>query len=373
VTIKTETEKSGNRGEWSELYVLLRLLGTGKLFAADEKLNRIEKMYLPIIKIIRENEKGGRYSYLLVREGGDGKDLTKKIEKIRIFLNDEQLLEISADKCLEEADYLLNEIKRDQTGAGAFRIERTEEFAKKIFVTKVKSNSNRKSDIDMEIHDINTGFVHVVGFSIKSKVGGLPTLLNASGATKFIYRIEGIHLSKIDELNMKKPGRGLVDAIYSIGGKLFFEKLYNDVFRDNLIMIDSRMPEITAQMLLHYYRGGKSKCVDLIELMKKDADISPVPKNFYEYKTKELLCAAFLGMKPAKPWHGFDEATGGYIVVKNDGDVVAYHLYNRDLFKNYLLTETKFDTPSTHRHDFGSLYKKDGKVFIDLCLQIRFC
>jgi hypothetical protein len=373
MTTGTETEKSGNRGEWSELYVLLRLLGTGKLFAADEKLNRIEKMFFPIIKIIRENEKSGRYSYLLVRKDGDGKDLTKKIEKIKIFLNDEPLLEISAENCLEEASYLLNEIKRNSGGTGAFSIERTDEFAKKIFVTKMKSGSNRKSDIDMEIHNIHTGFEDVVGFSIKSKLGGPSTLFNPSLATKFTYRAEGIPLGKIDELNAKKPGRGLVDAIYSMSGKLFFEEPYNDVFRDNLILIDSRMPEILAQMLLHYYRGGKSKCVDLIELMKKDTDMPPVPKNFYEYKIKELLCAVALGMKPSKQWYGYDEATGGYIVVKNDGDVVAYHLYNRDLFKNYLLTETKFDTPSTHRYDFGSLYKKNGKVFIDLCLQIRFC
>ena len=36
-----------NRGEWSEAYAFLRLLTEGKLFAADENLNRIENMFFP--------------------------------------------------------------------------------------------------------------------------------------------------------------------------------------------------------------------------------------------------------------------------------------------------------------------------------------
>ena len=45
---------SGNKGEWSELYVLLKLLSTGELYAADESLERIKDVYYPILKIIRE-------------------------------------------------------------------------------------------------------------------------------------------------------------------------------------------------------------------------------------------------------------------------------------------------------------------------------
>ena len=44
----------GNKGEWSEVYVLLRLLADGKIYAADSELNKIEDVYFPIIKIIRE-------------------------------------------------------------------------------------------------------------------------------------------------------------------------------------------------------------------------------------------------------------------------------------------------------------------------------
>jgi hypothetical protein len=49
---------SGNKGEWSEIYVFLKLLAEGKLNAADADLNAISSIYYPIIKILRqENSK----------------------------------------------------------------------------------------------------------------------------------------------------------------------------------------------------------------------------------------------------------------------------------------------------------------------------
>ena len=44
-------------------------------------------------------------------------------------------------------------------------------------------------------------------------------------------------------------------------------------------------------------------------------------------------------MMPSKAWDGHDEANGGYVIVKEDGDVLAYHLYNRGAFETYLLNK----------------------------------
>ncbi len=56
--------------------------------------------------------------------------------------------------------------------------------------------------------------------------------------------------------------------------------------------------------------------------------------------------------------------------------MLAYHLYNRNYFEDYLLKNTKYDTPSTTRHGFGEVYEEDvdGKTLslIKLNLQIRF-
>jgi len=77
-------------------------------------------------------------------------------------------------------------------------------------------------------------------------------------------------------------------------------------------------------------------------------------------------------MKPATPWNGSEEASGGYIIVKTNGDVLAYHLYNRDAFRGYLLHNTKFESGGSTRHQYAKLYEENGEVLIKLNLQIRF-
>jgi hypothetical protein len=94
--------------------------------------------------------------------------------------------------------------------------------------------------------------------------------------------------------------------------------------------------------------------------------------TIYAYKFKKLLCSCALGMKPAKRWDGIDEANGGYIIVKADGEILAYHIYNRNLFEQYLLDNTTLERASTTRHEYSSLFEEDGNMFIKLNLQVRF-
>ena len=62
---------SGNKGEWSELYVLLKLLSTGELYAADEKLKKLKDVYYPILKIIRQEDEGRHLEYVIISEEHD--------------------------------------------------------------------------------------------------------------------------------------------------------------------------------------------------------------------------------------------------------------------------------------------------------------
>jgi len=77
-------------------------------------------------------------------------------------------------------------------------------------------------------------------------------------------------------------------------------------------------------------------------------------------------------MTPSGIWIGKYDATGGIIIVKEDGDLVCYHIYNRNEFQDYLLNNTRFEQASTSRYKFGSLYKENGKIYLKLNLQIRF-
>ena len=54
--------KTGNKGEWSEIYTFLKLLADGRLYAADSDLNRIDNIYYPILSILR-NQVDGNWKY----------------------------------------------------------------------------------------------------------------------------------------------------------------------------------------------------------------------------------------------------------------------------------------------------------------------
>ena len=354
----------GNKGEWSEAYAFLRLLADGKLFAADEQLNRIGTMFFPILKILREEVVGSKYEYLP----------DSATSEIRIFLNDTHVLSLPANELDTEASNLLADIVGHGTGRGAFEIPNTESFIHRIFVNKLKAPSTDKSDINIQVHDVQTGYENVVGFSIKSELGSPPTLLNAGRTTNFVYKVIGLNPSLISTINAIDTDRKIKDRMKAIadnGGELVFASMENSTFNDNLIMIDSQMPVVVAQMLVGYYSEIANDCAALTDYVSR---IDPLSRNedFYRHKVKELLSAIALGMKPATPWNGSEEASGGYIIVKTNGDVLAYHLYNRDAFRGYLLHNTKFESGGSTRHQYAKLYEENGEVLIKLNLQIRF-
>jgi len=358
---------SGNKGEWSEIYVFLRLLAEGRLFAADEQQNRIKNVFLPIIKILREETAGSKYEYRLNQETSE----------VVIFLNGKKIFSLPVKIFNDEAERLFSDIYRCGTGEGAFEIPGTETFIKSIFINKLKAPSKDKSDITIQIHDINTGFENIVGFSIKSDLGSPPTLLNASKSTNFIFEVKGLPeaeipvINSIDKDTTKTKIIDRINAIKHKGGELVFEKIASKKFEQNLIMIDSQMAIIAAEMLKVFYCKHIIKCSQLAEEVIK---INPLNqrKEFYIHKIKELLCASALGMKPATVWDGKEEANGGYIIVKKDGVIVAYHIYNRNLFTDYLFQNTQLVQPGTTKNDYCLLYKENGNIYIKLNLQIRF-
>ena len=65
----TDKEAGKNKGELSELYAFVKLLKDGKIYAADENLNRYKDMYLPIIKIRREEKNNEVYDYHTAIDG----------------------------------------------------------------------------------------------------------------------------------------------------------------------------------------------------------------------------------------------------------------------------------------------------------------
>lgn len=217
----------------------------------------------------------------------------------------------------------------------------------------------------------------MLGFSIKSMVGGASTLLNPGQTTNFIYEVKSFkgNIDEVNAIQTKAQIRDRVRKITEQGGSFEFTGVSNEQFETNMKMIDTALPEFIAQMLLDFFSNVHRTVADLTKELSENESMK---KRFrlsltnYEYKVKNFLDAIALGMVPSKPWDGFSKAHGGYIVVKENGDVVCYHLYNRDEFRSYLYENTKFDAPGTIRYGYGKLYEKNRKLFFKLNLQIRF-
>lgn len=353
-----------NKGEWSELYVFLKLLGDGVLYAADADLNKKEDLYYPLIEILR-------------KENGLEKHYIKDDVNINIVDGKGNLILSLPTLDFEvNARVLLETIKKS---AGTFCVPTIEEFMQIIKCTKVKADSIDKSDITLMLHDCKTYRNETFGFSIKSRLGGSSTLLNSGKPTNFVFEVSGnlndSQVEEINAINTKSKLRDRLTKIEKFGCCLNFCKLENETFNANLQMIDSLFPLIVAEFLLLYYSGkGNLIC----ELTPKIRFINPCNFNtnlqhlYYEHKIKNFLTDIALGMTPATAWNGSYQATGGYIIVREDGEVLCYHVYNHNEFQEYLFNNTRLETPSTSKYNFGTIYQENNKYYIKLNLQVRF-
>jgi type II restriction enzyme len=240
--------------------------------------------------------------------------------------------------------------------------------------------SNYNNETIFVANDVFQNKNKALGFSIKSQLGSPSTLLNAGKTTNFIFKISNQVLSEsdIENINSIDSRSKIMDRINLVlqsKGQFDFVKTERQIFSNNLILIDSKLPEILSQIVYDFYSSNKSSVKDLVdETTTKNPlsfDISNEHK-FYEYKIKRFLTDIALGMMPSVVWTGQYDATGGYLIVKEDGDVLCYHIYNRNEFEDYLFNNTKLDTASSHRHDFGVIYEENGDLFFKLNLQIRF-
>ncbi|MFV0390696.1 MAG: HpaII family restriction endonuclease [Paludibacteraceae bacterium] len=356
---------TGNKGEWSEIYTLLKVIADKQLFAGDNNLNKIENLIFPIIKVLRDESNGTfEFSYNddLVVINNNNK------EKIRISVNEFQ----------RQALFLLTKL-REKTSS-TFSIPEIEKFINSFNNHSLKAKSTIKSDIRIVIHDQRTGTNPELGFSIKSQLGGASTLLNAGKTTNFIYKITGLGLTKqqIEDINAiitRSKIKDRIEKIEELNGKLQFVRLENSVFENNLTLIDSALPRIISEILILFFSSNFSKISDLVSEVSKT---NPIGYNledkhpFYTYKIKHFLSDIALGMMPSKVWKGKLDATGGYLVVKEDGEILCYHIYNRNEFEDYLFTNTKLETASSSRHEFGTIYEQNGLFYFKLNLQIRF-
>jgi hypothetical protein len=363
--MSTDTPITGNKGEWSELYVVLKLLADGVLYPGDANLEPILNGTLKVLAVERCDALG---------------EVNYKLMGDKILVTHHGLSSvIQVEECAKRAGELLAAIKAKSDQKGARAIPETAKWMVAFEATSLKAKSTSKADIAITLHDLHTGASPKLSFSVKSYLGGEPTLLNASQQTNVTFPLkdcdaEQRHVYNTFEVNGKKSYR---DALATLKRQPDANLALIDsvTFRKNLGLIDAQLIPILSQLVLLHYQGqADSRLETLCALIEK---INPLNVDedqvgyLYKYKVKRFLVCVALGLTPGKLWSGEYFANGGYVIIKKDGALVSYHVYTLNQFENYLFANTRLETPDS-RSKFGLIYEETGDFFLKLNLQIRF-
>lgn len=381
---------TGNKGEWSEIYVFLHLLGNGRLDVADENLNAVPGEFYKILEIIR-------------KESQSTNNYIREDDNIKIIVTNDKTGNLDTFSFpiidfVEKAKVLLERIKTTTET----KHPEIEDFLSQLKIYSIKDVGNKR-DITIKIEDFHCAMTQTLGFSIKSFLGSDSTLFNPGKGTNFIYEIlipNNITID-LDKFNKEtynlspRISQRLNKLINDYKAEIVFSKIQSDCLSQNLRTIDGDLPALLAQLLLIRYLNKKTTIADCTKILTEQN-----PLNFdtdkhgavYEYKIKRFLQDCALGMVSETPWLGIYDATGGQIIVKEDGQVVCYHIYEQNRFLNYLFNSTKFETPATSEDEnnpghprekkddskkpkpylYGWLYEEEEKYYFKINLQVRF-
>ena len=351
---------SGNKGEWSEIYGVLLLLVRPTLNIVDSKLQIIDDALYKVKAVNVNVEEGLKYA------------IAENL--IYIYVDNELVNNISSEEIIRYKDILLNEIKSaDTEGSGSFEIDEMSDFLRRFSNGKpIKAPSRDKSDVYLTLNNMREASIIELSYSVKSMLGSPATIMNSSSHTNVKYRVTGLNENSIDYINRINGRTKLKDRIVAInraGGIVDFDSIVSSELDYNLRMIDSDMPKYMANALLYSYTNGVKSFKDAF--IKSNTFLD---ENHATKKIGDFLDGISFGFIPSRKWDGKRQVTGGIIVITEDGNLLVLDLtYYKDDVIDYLINETKFDSPSSSRYHMLELKKEsDGNVYFTLNIQIRY-
>ena len=349
------TSPSANKGEWSELYAIGYLITRGGGYAADEFTKLDPSIFYKVLKIV-DNPSGQLETIYKLHD-----------QEVEVQQNGVAIIRISKEEIKVKVKTFFDDLL-EHSQAHAFTLQSGKELMELIRKEKLSASSSLTADLHLILEDVETKTeTPKKGFSVKSEIGSPATIFNASRSTNLTYKIVGKGEPKpFQKISAVKANvQNLVDQGFS----LKFERFDNPTFEKSLKNIDSNLPEYLAEVLLAYTHSTTTKMDKICEIAFPE---SKPDSELKIQKVKRFLSAASMGLKAATEWSGYPEDFGGMLLVKRDGDVLFYYLYNMKKFEEYLFNNLRFETPSAPKHGFGEIYKEGGNSYLKLNLQIRY-
>lgn len=349
-----------NRGEWSELYALAYLLlNTDAVIFDNQLIKTTDEIFKVNRASVEETEGIIKFN---VENNGD----------VSVYSKDEFKSMIEKQELDRLVRMLFKSIIEAPASGGSFEIpEISSTLSKMTRGNKIKAKSTLKEDLTLNVYDLKMGKNQPLKYSIKSMLGSPATLLNSSSNTNFIYEVSNINDEQMIQINNINTRTKLLDRYLKIkefDGAIKYVDMESPNFKYNLKMIDSNMPKYMADVLLKSYAENNK---NLKELFLKNTEFDD--EDFALTKLGQLLEGISFGFFPNKKWDGKNIVDGGLIIVKPNAEVGILDLvYEKDIVRNYLIDETKLDSPSATRYHMFEIYKDNGKYYFKLNLQIRY-
>lgn len=348
-----------NRGEWSELYAIFYLLSNKKLKIVDSNMKMITDDLFIVESVIAEKKKGN------IEFKIDGDYI------IPIVLGNE-MQPISTQGVNNFRLAIFKGITNSGVGGGAFKLDDVDQWLRNINIySTYKGKSGNKQDLSLINLDLRREDSFKLGYSVKSQLGSPATILNASSQTNFKYKIKGLNVHELEQVNEINTRTKLIDRlskIYELGGIIEFDSVTSEVFEKNLRMIDMSLPKALGEILLNSYKTSEKNLLNLFKASTIYEDEMIAIK-----KMKDFLLACSLGMFPGTIWNGEFSADGGLVIISLDSNVYILDLvYYRKEVENYLIYNTKLDSPSSKRYSMLELYEENNEIYFTLNLQVRY-
>lgn len=357
-------------GEWSELLVFLKLLHQQNVQIADAMRKPVNDRFFRFHRLNKPLREQGYVKYYLY--------------PTHVQVHDADDLKIS---CVTQSE-IANTIERiasgisgRDSGGGAFEIDSIMPVLTKLGMQDgFVSPSGNKVDVELtRLDDLSQNEI-TFGYSIKSYQGARATLMNVSAHSAVVgrFRADDVHqlALEINAIDRESSRSWLQNRVHVLLRSSVFEdaRVTSDIFRRNLMFIDSQMPRLFASLVFSSFERDSNllSCLhnsSALDVLKLDVSNR---EELYHYKVKLLLAEIALGMTPGMHWEGAKRMYGGFLILDESQRVLCIAPQNRNDFEEYLLVNTRFDTPSTKRFPQGSAVVVDGFLEFTLNRQIRF-
>src|SRR5574344_1823383 len=91
---------TGNKGEWSEISALFKILGDGVVYAGNGEMAKLPDLFFPILKVIRKEE----YTYEYAPN-------EQERRMVVIYREGDEIMRISMERFSSMAEKLLDKIR----------------------------------------------------------------------------------------------------------------------------------------------------------------------------------------------------------------------------------------------------------------------